>query len=58
MIPRIWPWVYYNKTPIYPIFYLPKGDYSVGFGGYPLLSFASTSSTQGCFGSRSRWFRA
>ena len=24
---RIWLWVYYNKIPIYPIFYLFKGDY-------------------------------
>ena len=25
---RIWLWVYRNKTPIYPIFYLLKGDYN------------------------------
>ena len=25
---RIWRWVYYNRTPIYPIFYLLKGDYN------------------------------
>ena len=25
----IWLWVYYKKTPIYPIFYLLKGDYRV-----------------------------
>ena len=24
---RIWLWVQYNKNPIYPIFYLLKGDY-------------------------------
>ena len=24
---RIWLWVYYNQIPIYPIFYLLKGDY-------------------------------
>ena len=24
-VDRIWLWVYYNKTPIYPIFYLLKG---------------------------------
>ena len=24
---RIWLWVYYNKIPIYPKFYLLKGDY-------------------------------
>ena len=24
---RIWLWVYYNETPIYPMFYLLKGDY-------------------------------
>ena len=24
---RIWLWVDYNKIPIYPIFYLLKGDY-------------------------------
>ena len=26
-VDRIWLWVYYNKIPIYPIFYLLKGDY-------------------------------
>ena len=25
-VDRIWLWVYYNKIPIYPIFYLLKGD--------------------------------
>ena len=29
LVDRIWLWVYYNKTLIYPIFYLPKGDYKV-----------------------------
>ena len=24
---RIWIWIYYNKIPIDPIFYLLKGDY-------------------------------
>ena len=29
---RIWLWVYYNKIPIYPIFYLLKGDHkALGF---------------------------
>ena len=28
-VDRIWLWVYYNKSPIYPIFYLLKGDYRV-----------------------------
>ena len=28
-VDRIWLWVYYNKIPIYPIFYLLKGDYRV-----------------------------
>ena len=27
-VDRIWLWVYYNKIPIYPIFYLLQGDYS------------------------------
>ena len=27
-VDRIWLWVYYNKIPIYRIFYLPEGDYS------------------------------
>ena len=27
-VDRIWLWVYYNKIPMYPIFYLLKGDYS------------------------------
>ena len=27
---RIWLWVYYNKIPIYPIFYLHTGDYKMG----------------------------
>ena len=27
---RIWLWVYCNKIPIYPIFYLLKGDYRAG----------------------------
>ena len=26
-VDRIWLWVYHNKIPIYPIFYLLKGDY-------------------------------
>ena len=25
-VDRIWLWVFYNKIPIYPIFYLLKGD--------------------------------
>ena len=25
-VDRIWLWVYYNKIPLYPIFYLLKGD--------------------------------
>ena len=25
---RIWLWVYYNEIRIYPIFYLPEGDYT------------------------------
>ena len=28
----IWPWVYCNKIPIYPTFYLLKGDYRI-YGG-------------------------
>ena len=28
-VDRIWLWVYSNKIPIYPIFYLFKGDYRV-----------------------------
>ena len=32
-VARIWLWVYYNKVPIYPIFYLLKGGYrALGFG--------------------------
>ena len=27
-VDRIWLWVYYSKNPVYPIFYLLKGDYS------------------------------
>ena len=26
-VDRMWLWVYYNKIPIYPIFYLLKGHY-------------------------------
>ena len=29
-VDRIWPWVYYHKIPIYPIFYLLKGDCRFG----------------------------
>ena len=29
-VDRIWLWVYDNKMPIYPIFYLLKGDYRSG----------------------------
>ena len=25
-VDRIWLWLYYNKIPIYPVFYLRKGD--------------------------------
>ena len=33
LVDRIWLWVYYHKIPIYPIFYLLKGDHkSLGFG--------------------------
>ena len=28
-VDRIWLWVYYNKVPIYPIFYLLKGNYMI-----------------------------
>ena len=28
-VDRTWLWVYYTKIPIYPIFYLLKGDYRV-----------------------------
>ena len=28
-VDRLWLWVYVNEIPIYPIFYLPKGDYRV-----------------------------
>ena len=35
-VDRIWLLVYYNKIPIYPIFYLVKGDYS-----YRLASHAA-----------------
>ena len=35
LVDRIWLWVYYNKIPIYPIFYLLKGDYT---HKYPALS--------------------
>ena len=34
-VDRIWLWVYYNKIPLYPIFYLLEGDhkpYTVGLG--------------------------
>ena len=27
---RTWLWAYYSKIPIYPIFYLAKGDYRFG----------------------------
>ena len=27
-VDRIWVWVYSNKIPIYPIFYLLNGDYA------------------------------
>ena len=27
-VDRIWLWAYYNKIPIYPIFYLLKGNYN------------------------------
>ena len=27
-VDRVWLWVYYEKIPIYPIFYLLKGDYT------------------------------
>ena len=26
-VDRIWLWAYYNNIPLYPIFYLLKGDY-------------------------------
>ena len=28
LVDRIWFWVYYDEIPIYPIFYLLKGDYN------------------------------
>ena len=28
-VDRIWLWVYYSKSPIYLIFYLLKGDYTI-----------------------------
>ena len=28
-VDKIWLWVHYTKIPIYPIFYLLKGDYRV-----------------------------
>ena len=28
-VDRIWLWVYHNGTPIYTIFYLLKGDYTL-----------------------------
>ena len=31
-VDRIWLWVYYDKIPIYPMFYLPKGDYMLILG--------------------------
>ena len=34
---KSWLWVYYIKLPIYPIFYLLKGDYD--FGGYRVQGF-------------------
>ena len=30
-VDRIWLWVYCNKIPIYPVFYLLKGD-DIGIG--------------------------
>ena len=41
-VDRIWLWVYYNKIPIYLIFYLLKGDYSMyrGPSYFGQLSFA------------------
>ena len=38
----MWLWVYYNKIPIYPIFYLLKGDYrGLGVRGLRTKSFNS-----------------
>ena len=34
----IWLWVCYNKVPIYPIFYLLKGDYTQGALDWPMNS--------------------
>ena len=31
-VDRIWLWVYYNKIPIYSVFYLLKGDYRLALG--------------------------
>ena len=38
----IWPWVRYNKIPIYPIFYLLKGDYKAEGLGVKGLGFKDT----------------
>ena len=39
-VDRMWLWVYYNKIPIYPIFYLLKGDYPLkGLEGLRLMGF-------------------
>ena len=39
LVRRMWLWVYYNKVPIYPIFYLRKGDY-VAYSVYDCRSGA------------------
>ena len=39
-VDRIWLWVYYNKIPLYPIFYLHSGDYKLI--AYSILSLSSS----------------
>ena len=37
---RIWLWAYFNKIPIYPVFYLLKGDYEVPDAQYGMGEWA------------------
>ena len=46
---RIWLWVYDNKIPIYPIFYLVKVEHRV-LGGLEVSSLGFLSLGFTCFG--------
>ena len=45
LVDRIWLWVQFNKTPIYPMFHLFKGDYMFKVHGLGFRSVRCMGST-------------